>query len=225
MCCYQSAFHTRLGTDMQKVRSQSKWSKSIDPALSTSRSKEYQSLKPLDLCQMAAVNWWIRSDQGVRRLQARELAKAKRMPNEWTDNGCQWESRGIQDSTCVHVWTAALDSISDWMDVGPEMISQSSPQYQGYKAGPALGSPSTSREESMSDEDSMPELLIWSDSSSSIDSLLDLEAKLTKQHAGEYFQLSARGEFDGQQCNRIHTGTTAQRRLDRYRVDGLRREP
>jgi hypothetical protein len=61
-------------------------------------------------------NTWIRSERGVRRLQTSELAKAKGLPSEWTKkNVSKLEKSWVQHSTCLHVWTAVMDSVSTWL--------------------------------------------------------------------------------------------------------------
>jgi hypothetical protein len=60
---------------------------------------------------------WIRSDKGTRRLQHEELAKAKGVPSEWLkgkDNRPLRQSL-IDRATCIHLWTAAMDSMRPWL--------------------------------------------------------------------------------------------------------------
>jgi hypothetical protein len=61
-------------------------------------------------------NAWIRSEGGVRRLQTSELAKAKGLTSEWTKkDASKLENSWVQQSTCLHVWTAVMDSVSTWL--------------------------------------------------------------------------------------------------------------
>jgi hypothetical protein len=64
-------------------------------------------------------NSWIQLERGVRQLQACKLAKAKGMPNTWTSKDLQWELGWKQDSMSLHTWTAAIDSIGEWLDQNP----------------------------------------------------------------------------------------------------------
>jgi hypothetical protein len=61
-------------------------------------------------------NAWIRSERGVRRLQTCELAKAKGLTSEWTNkDSSKLENLWVGQSTCLHVWTAVMDSVSTWI--------------------------------------------------------------------------------------------------------------
>jgi hypothetical protein len=69
-------------------------------------------------------NTWIRSEKGIRRLQACEMAKAKGMPGEWTTKDLKWKNTWIQDSTSLHIWTTALGAVSEWFEATPTKIAQ-----------------------------------------------------------------------------------------------------
>jgi hypothetical protein len=61
-------------------------------------------------------NAWIRSERGVRRLQTCELAKVKGLASEWTNKDpSKLENSWVVQSTCLHVWTAVMDSVSTWI--------------------------------------------------------------------------------------------------------------
>jgi hypothetical protein len=61
---------------------------------------------------------WIRSERGVRRLQHEELAKGKGVPSEWLKGEEQRPLRQsmVDTATCLHLWTAAMDTLRSWMD-------------------------------------------------------------------------------------------------------------
>jgi site-specific DNA-cytosine methylase len=60
---------------------------------------------------------WVQSKRGVRRLQAQELAKAKGIPNDWLKAGCPLKDAVVRGCTGIHIWTAALDSILEWINL------------------------------------------------------------------------------------------------------------
>lgn len=61
-------------------------------------------------------NAWIRSERGVRRLQLSELAKAKGLTSAWTNQGVSTlETSWVIQSTCLHLWTAVMDSVGTWL--------------------------------------------------------------------------------------------------------------
>jgi hypothetical protein len=70
-----------------------------------------------------APNTWIRLERGVRRLQSCEMAKAKGMPGNWTMKSTTWKNSWVKDSTSLHIWTAALDSIGEWLETTTEVTS------------------------------------------------------------------------------------------------------
>jgi hypothetical protein len=53
----------------------------------------------------------------VRRLQAQELAKAKGIPGDWLKTGFPLkEDAVVRGCMGIHIWTAALDSILEWLN-------------------------------------------------------------------------------------------------------------
>ena len=59
-------------------------------------------------------NTWVATDQGVRRLQVDELAKAKGLPSEWRDKDASLPVQVVAASTSAHSWIAVCDAIGDW---------------------------------------------------------------------------------------------------------------
>jgi hypothetical protein len=59
-----------------------------------------------------AVNVWVRTERGVRRLLTEELAKAKGVPPQWF-KGSKVKAQTITQSTCLHLWTTAMDAARD----------------------------------------------------------------------------------------------------------------
>jgi hypothetical protein len=61
---------------------------------------------------------WVQVEKGFRHLQVEELAKAKGVPKDWTP--ASRKKRGawrtvISRLAVVHLWTATMDSLGDWM--------------------------------------------------------------------------------------------------------------
>jgi hypothetical protein len=65
------------------------------------------------------VSSWIHIAKGTRRLQYSELAKAKGITKATKDYTSSGARAAIRDGTCIHVWTAALDTIADWLRTDP----------------------------------------------------------------------------------------------------------
>jgi hypothetical protein len=61
---------------------------------------------------------WIRSDRGVRRLQHEELGKGKGVPSEWLKGTIRkpLKQAQVENATCIHLWTAAMDAIRPWLE-------------------------------------------------------------------------------------------------------------
>jgi hypothetical protein len=61
---------------------------------------------------------WIRSERGVRRLQHEELGKGKGIPPEWVkgEGGKPLQQSMVEGATCLHLWTAAMDTLRTWME-------------------------------------------------------------------------------------------------------------
>jgi hypothetical protein len=67
-----------------------------------------------------ALDSWVQVDKGMRRMQIEELAKAKGVPKEWQPASRKKRSlwRAVVSLlTVVHLWTAAMDSLGNWMRV------------------------------------------------------------------------------------------------------------
>ena len=64
---------------------------------------------------------WIATEQGVRRIQVDELAKAKGLPSEWKQKHCQlslkqqqlW-AKTVAQATSLHSWVVVCDAIGEW---------------------------------------------------------------------------------------------------------------
>jgi hypothetical protein len=66
---------------------------------------------------------WISTAKGTRRLQYEELAKAKGI-NDLVTNCDETKMRAtIRDSTGIHLWSASLDALAEWLR-GPEEDDQ-----------------------------------------------------------------------------------------------------
>lgn len=67
-----------------------------------------------------ALDSWVQVDKGIRRIQIEELAKAKGVPKEWQPASRKkrklWRTV-VSLLTVVHLWTAAMDSLGNWMRV------------------------------------------------------------------------------------------------------------
>ena len=63
-------------------------------------------------------HFWIRSERGVRRLQHEEMGKGKGVPPEWLkgDNKRPLRQSTVENATCLHLWTAAMDTLRSWKD-------------------------------------------------------------------------------------------------------------
>ena len=78
---------------------------------------------------------WVQVDKGIRRLQVEELAKGKGVPKEWQPVSRKkrnlWRTV-VSLITVAHLWTAAMDSLGDWMRVqsprGMTKVDSQSPQ-------------------------------------------------------------------------------------------------
>jgi hypothetical protein len=68
-----------------------------------------------------SIDEWVRTEGGVRRLLAGELAKAKGLPSQWVEASKKLSAKAIDQSTCLHLWTAAMDLVRSWWneDRGP----------------------------------------------------------------------------------------------------------
>jgi hypothetical protein len=62
---------------------------------------------------------WIGTSKGVRQLQYEELAKAKGMDLLLQEYRTAGTKRAIRDGIGLHLWTAALDSIGNWLIEDP----------------------------------------------------------------------------------------------------------
>ena len=60
-------------------------------------------------------NAWIRTHNGVRQLQASELAKGLGVPSEWMKGGTPLQGRQVARNTCVHLWAAVGDSVATFL--------------------------------------------------------------------------------------------------------------
>jgi hypothetical protein len=78
-------------------------------------SPVFESIGPMP----AILNAWVRSERGVPCLQPCEIAKAKGMPGEWTMKEATWKNAWIKESMRLHIWTAALDAVGEWMEETP----------------------------------------------------------------------------------------------------------
>jgi hypothetical protein len=80
---------------------------------------------------------WIRSDKGVRRLQHEELAKAKGVPSEWLKGGKPLKQSQVDRATCLHLWTAAMDTVRPWLleEEGSVLSSQQGSEPKQIKEG------------------------------------------------------------------------------------------
>jgi hypothetical protein len=107
-----------------------------------------------------ALDSWVQVDKGIRRLQVEELAKAKGVPKEWMP--ASRKKRGlwctvVASLTVVHLWTAAMDPLGNWMRSRPPRASN----QEGIEARsqPALPTPPTREEaKSESSEWQVPDL-------------------------------------------------------------------
>jgi hypothetical protein len=65
-----------------------------------------------------ALDSWVQTDKGTRRLQVEELAKAKGVPKEWQPTSRKkrhiWRTV-VSLLTVAHLWTAAMDSLGNWL--------------------------------------------------------------------------------------------------------------
>ena len=66
-------------------------------------------------CMPDDLGAWVQDDKRVRRLQSKELAKAKGVPGEWMDSSERLDSRAVGESTSLNIWTAVCDSIAAWL--------------------------------------------------------------------------------------------------------------
>jgi hypothetical protein len=73
------------------------------------------------------VSSWVQTVKGTRRLQYSELAKAKGITEATKDLTSNGARAAIRDGTCIHVWTAALDTIADWLRTDPQMAGPTTP--------------------------------------------------------------------------------------------------
>jgi hypothetical protein len=61
----------------------------------------------------------LRTDKGIRRLQAGELAKGKGVPGEWVvqgGNSRPMPNNALKTTTCLHLWSTILDSVISTQD-------------------------------------------------------------------------------------------------------------
>jgi hypothetical protein len=54
--------------------------------------------------------------RSTKAANIRAIAKANGLPSEWTKkNVLKLENSWVQHSTCLHVWTVVMDSVSTWL--------------------------------------------------------------------------------------------------------------
>ncbi len=68
-----------------------------------------------DGCMPSRRGAWIKSDRGIRRLQAEEFSKGLGLPSEWRDKSEPLSWKAIGGTTSLHVWTAVGDALSWWL--------------------------------------------------------------------------------------------------------------